>query len=798
MLAGMTASPHAPFPPPTPDSRSAPPPEPARTPLAASAWLAAVGTVLVVVASIAVAAARWGDIPGVVKLAALWVVAGACLAVARSMRDRLPLSSRTLDDLARLVAAVATAATALAAGGRWPSALVAGGAVGAVLLLDASRAGGRGRGAIRVAGVAAGATCLAGVAGLTPLPTGVLVAAGALVAWATAARRVAAIGAALAALAPLAGVPVLFDVGPGTLRDLGVRGAVLAWAAPLAGVVAAAVLAALAHARRSTTLAIAAATSLCLNAVVGLTAGDFPAWFVVVTPCVAYALWELALLAADRDPWWRELLDQPAEVTEGVALASVAPWTALAIASVHVVGLLPATLALGPAAVGCGLATALVRSPRAHRATSRVLSGAAAVLAGACALQLVGAPPFVGAIVALAACVVLVWTAPAANGSTPSRLAAASIGAQTMAAVVGVAWFATPWPVAMAAWAALALGLVALACGAAADDVIVVPFVLAGLGVAGRSPLHLVTGRAAWGTVHAVAALAVLTIALALRDRRWWHVTAVLCPMTGAMAAAAAGAGAHRSSVTLLVVGIVVAGAAFVGRRFTPVDTAGLALVTLAAAVAHANGHQLVAWLALTVAGVLVTLHGLALVSSQVSAVGCGLTLFGGAGVAVTSGAVRVVVDHAEQRGVRPGDLAVAGLTVLLATAGCLAHRLRPALRSWSTWGPAIALASIHLVATIAADPEQSGRLLVALAGGCALVAVGGWRRLAAPLVGGTALLGAVLAMAAWSALADVTVWAWLAAAGAGLIALSVALERAGGVQQSSRRIVEVVWERYG
>jgi hypothetical protein len=51
---------------------------------------------------------------------------------------------------------------------------------------------------------------------------------------------------------------------------------------------------------------------------------------------------------------------------------------------------------------------------------------------------------------------------------------------------------------------------------------------------------------------------------------------------------------------------------------------------------------------------------------------------------------------------------------------------------------------------------------------------------LAAPLVGGTLLLGVTVFVASGSDLAAIPTWAWLAAGGSLLLATAVSIERAG------------------
>ena len=81
---------------------------------------------------------------------------------------------------------------------------------------------------------------------------------------------------------------------------------------------------------------------------------------------------------------------------------------------------------------------------------------------------------------------------------------------------------------------------------------------------------------------------------------------------------------------------------------------------------------------------------------------------------------------------------------------------------------------------------------------GVAAVAAGGWKRLAAPLFLGTALLVGVTVLETLHTLAGVPTWAWLAAGGSTLLLAGVAMERsATSPSEAGRRLVDVVGERF-
>jgi hypothetical protein len=116
---------------------------------------------------------------------------------------------------------------------------------------------------------------------------------------------------------------------------------------------------------------------------------------------------------------------------------------------------------------------------------------------------------------------------------------------------------------------------------------------------------------------------------------------------------------------------------------------------------------------------------------------------------------------------------------------------------SWVTTGPAIAMVGgAALVERLAGG--GGAHALVAGAVGIAAVAAGGSRRLAAPLVLGTALLVVLAGHESLAVTAGVPTWAWLALGGTILLGTGIALERAQvGPLETGRRLVDVVQERY-
>ena len=77
-------------------------------------------------------------------------------------------------------------------------------------------------------------------------------------------------------------------------------------------------------------------------------------------------------------------------------------------------------------------------------------------------------------------------------------------------------------------------------------------------------------------------------------------------------------------------------------------------------------------------------------------------------------------------------------------------------------------------------------------------VAVGGARRLAGPLLGGTALLVVLVVNETLRVTAGAPTWMWLAAGGTALLACGVVMERRGiGPVEGGRRLVDIVREGF-
>jgi hypothetical protein len=81
---------------------------------------------------------------------------------------------------------------------------------------------------------------------------------------------------------------------------------------------------------------------------------------------------------------------------------------------------------------------------------------------------------------------------------------------------------------------------------------------------------------------------------------------------------------------------------------------------------------------------------------------------------------------------------------------------------------------------------------------GVAAVAIGGSRRLAAPLFLGTAILVVVAGYESLAVTSDLPTWVWLALGGSVLLGTGIGLERADtGPVEGGRRLVDAISERF-
>jgi hypothetical protein len=151
---------------------------------------------------------------------------------------------------------------------------------------------------------------------------------------------------------------------------------------------------------------------------------------------------------------------------------------------------------------------------------------------------------------------------------------------------------------------------------------------------------------------------------------------------------------------------------------------------------------------------------------------------------------------HLAVAGVTTADAYLAPVGMLLVAVGASVRRTRD-VSSWVAYGPAIALVGgAALLERLDGGPAIHA--VVAGAIGAAAVAVGGWRRLAAPLLVGTVLLVGVAAHESLAVTTALPTWVWLAVGGSALLGAGIALERSQtGPMEQGRRLVDAVSDRF-
>ena len=289
-----------------------------------------------------------------------------------------------------------------------------------------------------------------------------------------------------------------------------------------------------------------------------------------------------------------------------------------------------------------------------------------------------------------------------------------------------------------------------------------------------------------------VVFLAVVAVAEATTPTSAASAAAVLLSASAASALVLALATVRRDDPiesTLLAVPVPGVLAGVLLTAGSPASEVGMALGVLA--LAAAGTHLLLGdrWWPPTLAiAVLAASAGLALTSADQAATGVVLST-----VAVAL-LIEAVVARSPLLGAAAGTLGTIGTWFLLDAAGITAADawaapvalslgaylvvvLGDRVSSWVTLGVPIALvAGTALAERLAGGTAVHG--LAAGAVGVAAVALGGWRRMAAPLVLGTATLAGLTVHETLSFTAGVPTWAWLAAGGSALVATGIALER--------------------
>lgn len=665
-----------------------------------------------------------------------------------------------------------------------------------------------------------------GLAALTAVPAPVIVAVGAVAALLLGSTRRTLTLAVAVGASPLVvslAVPLTSaSIGAGTLSRIGATGDVLAWSAPLSCAIAAAVIAVLAHRDQNAPLAIVSVAVLGSGVLTGLVSGDVDAvvWFCL--PAIVVLATE-AVAATRADSIWRRLArTTTAPLGVGLATAALAsPLVALVARWDAPANVVAADRWYIPLALwSVALIAATAGSARRLGGIWSSVAPLAATVASMSALAMAGAPMWTVPLAAL-----LGWMAITAV--TPWSAWDATTA--TLATWVLLASFvddgsSTFWLVAMLVAGAItvvscsvvsradagfrsivAAAVTALGAGAALEqltgtsDTVALQFgtlvfvVLIGvgaairpersnwsLGIAGYVSLRAVTERPdlaiGWFEVAIVSVFAgAVAVSSRTVDGVRSHIAAGIATVSGGLALAAAGVDAGTSAIAASLVGVGLSGLAALDRRLVVGQTAGVA-ASVIAVVASAAASPVFTSIALVVLGAQTIAAGLTTGRRVLRAAGASLTVGATISLWWTTGTNQWVVDAIAPYGADGGDVALAAASAALLAGGWLTRRTLP-VSTWLAYSPGLGMAGTWLVAT-QLEPGTDWATFAALIVGVVALAVGGVRRLGAPLVLGTLLVVSTIVVSAGSRLAATPTWVWIAVGGAGLLVIAALVER--------------------
>jgi hypothetical protein len=304
--------------------------------------------------------------------------------------------------------------------------------------------------------------------------------------------------------------------------------------------------------------------------------------------------------------------------------------------------------------------------------------------------------------------------------------------------------------------------------------------------------------------VASAAATALMTVWAVLRDRPLDALAAaVTAPIAAAALASVAGYSLGEAGVAAAVAGVVAGG-------LHPLVPVRWRIVTLSTQCAGFGlGLTLVSNDPASIMTLLIVLGGLLMVTAIVerstlaAALGW-LCISGGTWGHLALSEVHALDAYALPVGV--GLLAMGFLSrrqlVSAVTEGIAGgpggtSGTAAGVSSWVAYGPSIVVVG---GAAFLERLDGGGGVHALLAGVVAViaVAVGGYRRLAGPLVLGTGLLVALTVHESLTVTAQVPTWGWLALGGTALVGAGVAMERAEvSPRETGQRIVDTVRTRF-
>ncbi len=775
---------------------------------------------MLLVASIIVVAGNWQSIDPIVRFSGLVASLLAVYFAAETGRRRFPTTSTSLATLAACLTAPVGIAAAATLSQPWTVCTL----VGGLAALAATEVQSRrwDVAPLKAATVVAFGLAAVGAAALTSIPAPLIGAVGASVSLLLGStRRTSALAVTIGA-SPLLVALADAGIGTGTLARIGATGGVLVWSAPLSCAIAALVIGVIAHRSQNAPIAVTSLAVLESGLVTSLVSGEVGAvvWFCV--PAIVVLAME-SMSAARTESVWRHLARTAAEPVGGIlgAAALASPFVALAVRSDASASDVASSrwyipLALWAVALIATSAGSARRSGGSWGSVAPLAASAAALAA----LAMSGALMWTLAIAALVVWIAISaitpwssWDATTASLATWVALAAfvdEGLDAFWLAAVV-VAGIATVVSCSVVGRkdagfrTIVAAGVAALCATVIADGVadqvtwspdqlgtlLFIALIAVGvairperslwpLGIAGYVAVVVVTDDPAstidWFPVSVVTLVAA---AVAGTSRSFTgarsHIAAAITTVAGGLALVAAGVDFGTSTVAASLVGIGLSGLAALDRRLVTGQTAGL-VASIVAVVMSDSASPIFVSIAYAVLGAQIVAIGIA--TNRRWAVPIGAVLTGSATISLwwTTGTNQWVIDAIAPYGADGGDVALAAVTAALLVGGWLLRRM-VSVTSWLAYSPGLGMAGTWLIATqleAGTDWATFGALIV----GTVALAIGGVRRLGAPLVLGTVMVVATMLVSAGERLAATPTWAWIAVGGVGLLVIAALIER--------------------
>lgn len=821
--------PPAPPEPPAPEPAEADGDRRARSGLPAATWIALLGGALVLVAAASVVVSSWDAIGRSARVLGLLLATGGILVASERLRRPAPSTSNIAAHVGTILVGSVGIASLSLFGVTWPGCLLAGGALAfAAATWQFDRWRPQLFGAVQVGAIAVASV---GAADLTGTAGGVVAALVALAWLATGAERRPATLAVLAVVSPALTALADAGIGAGTFERAGLVGDRLGWSGPVVGLLAAMVLAVVARRRHDDGLMVAAAAAPIVGLVTGLAAVDPStlAWWCLPAFVVLASEAAIRLLPTGR-PGWIACCDTVSAVIAGAALLGpavvgefdlgtslTAPWAVPAALTAFAV-LLPtvrwrrsdhALVDLGTAAVAAlavatvaafdvpatALAVAAVAATAATAFLSRRLHRVAVVAPAGWALWAIA--PMTDVVGDTAWWIALVLTA--ATGvivvTTRARIAAddGPIGwIEVALTVLALGAFATVF-VDGKVWTALFSGVVVAATAFALVEPRWTRLQLgavASVGLLTSTPTLGTTGtdERAW-IGWAVATIGLMAVALGRRSQLAAHASAASAVVACAAYAAGTGVSAERAALGSMIAVVLLTGTAMAFQRRSPVDTAAITAGVFLALIGTVPIDSV--WISgvWAVLGLQLTTYGAAMRQPTVTAGGALVTALAVISFVFTTDLDDWVRDLVEPADITVGDLWMFATTVVALAVGW-ALRRTTGITSWLAYAAGLTIGGLWLVG-VQLERNPMWALPAAVTLGVTAAALGAWRRLAAPLVVGTAITAATTFVAMGSDLRAVPTWTWLALGGLALLGVAVLIERTSQHGTTLRDLVD-------